>query len=86
MTAPTPPAAFWTRALSSVLIAVCVRTRLHDASVLEFVRGTFDAGAFADLMFGVWLVPTLTAMVRGARGALRVVAAGPAFWDCGVIT
>jgi hypothetical protein len=41
-----------------VLIAVCVRTRLHDASVLGFVRGAFEAGAFVEVLFGVWLAPT----------------------------
>jgi MFS family permease len=58
------------QALSSVLLPVWVRTRLHDASGLGFVGGAMSVGLLAGVLLGAWLGHRLPRRTTYAVGFL----------------
>jgi MFS family permease len=65
-------------ALTSVLLPVWVRNRLHHAAALGLVGGTLAAGLLGGVLIGAWLGPRLPRHMGYAIGSL--VGGAPVFF------
>jgi MFS family permease len=72
------------QALTSVLLPVWVRDRLHDPTALGFIGGAMGIGALAGVLLGAWLGSRMPRRITYALGYL--IGASPPFFALAVST